>query len=148
MKTLLKTNFIFFIFLLFNYTPAQNYPTWYNNLEDGIDAAKAEGKKVLLLFTGSDWCGWCQKLSAEVFRQKEFAEFADYHLACVAIDFPKWKYQSDEEKEYNKKLARNFGVTGYPTVFLLDKSGKILGRTGYQAGGAEAYIEHIKSFLR
>jgi len=146
MKLLMKTNFILFIFLFFNNIPAQN-PSWYENLDRGIEAAKGEGKKILLFFTGSDWCGWCQKLNSEVFLQKEFARFADYHVVLVRIDFPKWKYQSDEVKNYNRNLAEIFDVNGYPTVFLLNKSGKILGRTGYRDGGPEAYIKHLKSFL-
>lgn len=146
MKLFMKTNFILFIFLFFNNTPAQN-PSWYENLDKGIEAAKGEGKKILLFFTGSDWCGWCQKLNSEVFLQKEFARFADYHVVLVRIDFPKRKYQSDEVKNYNRKLAEIFDVNGYPTVFLLNKSGKILGRTGYRDGGPEAYINHLKSFL-
>ncbi len=146
MKSYPKILLLFF--LLTAVINPQNYVTWYDNLDEGIQSAKSEGKKVLLFFTASDWCGWCKKLSGEVFLQKEFAEFADYHLALVRIDFPKWKYQSDEVKEYNKKVAQMFGVTGYPTVFVLNKSGKILGRTGYRAGGPEAYVKHLKSFLK
>ena len=38
-------------------------------------------------------------------------------------------------------------MRGYPTVFLLDAEGKQLGRTGYKAGGAEAYVKHLKEML-
>jgi protein disulfide-isomerase len=146
LKSYLKTILLFF--LLSAVIFPQNYLSWYDNLDDGIQSAKAEGKKVLLFFTGSDWCGWCKKLTAEVFFQQEFVDYADYHLALVRIDSPKWKYQSEEVKEYNYKLKQMFGVTGYPTVFLLDKSGKIIARTGYLEGGAGVYVKHLKSLLK
>ena len=41
----------------------------------GAAAGPAE-KLTLLDFTGSDWCGWCQKLDREVFSQPEFQQFA------------------------------------------------------------------------
>ena len=46
-----------------------------------------------------------------------------------------------------KQLAERYGVRGYPTVFLLDAEGKELGRTGYQEGGSEAYVKHLKELL-
>jgi protein disulfide-isomerase len=147
----LKASFIkgYFCFFLLISAPLypQSYAVWYDNLEDGIQSAKAEGKRILLYFTGSDWCGWCKKLNSEVFLRQEFAEYSYYYLSLVRIDFPKWKHQSDAVKEYNKKLAQKFGVTGYPTIILLNKSGMILGRTGYREGGANTYIKHIKSFF-
>jgi len=127
---------------------SQNYPVWHDNLEDGVQSAKSEGKRILLYFSGSDWCGWCKKLNSEVFLQQEFAEYSYYYLSLVRIDFPKRKYQSDEVKEYNNRLAQKFGVSSYPTIILLNKSGMILGRTGYREGGAGTYIKHLKSFFR
>jgi hypothetical protein len=31
---------------------------------------------------------------------------------------------------------------------LLDSAGNVLKRTGYQPGGADAYVEHLKSLLK
>ncbi|MCK7526322.1 MAG: thioredoxin family protein [Ignavibacteriales bacterium] len=42
---------------------------WEENLETALQKAKTENKAVLVNFTGSDWCVWCQRLSAEVFSQ-------------------------------------------------------------------------------
>ena len=50
--------------------------------------AKAENKKILLDFTGSDWCGWCKKLEAEVFSQQAWKDYAAKHLVLVELDFP------------------------------------------------------------
>lgn len=121
---------------------------WVTNLEDAQVEAAKQGKNILINFTGSDWCGWCKKLKAEVFTKAEFQNWATQNLILVEIDFPKNIFQTEEVKNYNKELARKYGVRGFPTIILLDKELKILGKTGYQRGGAANYIEHLKTFIK
>ncbi|MFO7811135.1 MAG: thioredoxin family protein [Candidatus Delongbacteria bacterium] len=121
---------------------------WMNDLEKAIEKAAAEDKTVLVNFTGSDWCGWCMKLKAEVFSKDEFAEYAEGSLVLVELDFPQKKEQTDEIKKYNRKKLEKYGVRGFPTILLIDGEGKEIGRTGYQQGGPVAYVEHIKSFIK
>lgn len=120
---------------------------WYDNLESAESAAQKEGKPILIDFTGSDWCIWCKRLSNEVFTKDEFINYAKENLVLVKIDFPENIPQSAETKFYNNQLAQRFGIQGYPTIVLMDSKGNVLGVTGYQPGGPEAYIQHIKSYL-
>ena len=41
--------------------------TWHEDYSDALKMAKEQDKKVLVDFTGSDWCGWCIKLENEIF---------------------------------------------------------------------------------
>lgn len=120
---------------------------WETNLETALQKAQKENKAVLVNFTGSDWCIWCQRLSAEVFSQSEFEKFAEKSLILVKIDFPKNIEQSMETRIYNNQLAQRFSVEGFPTIFLLNKNGNILLQTGYQPGGPINYINHLKSYM-
>ncbi|HSW55247.1 MAG TPA: thioredoxin family protein [Ignavibacteriaceae bacterium] len=120
---------------------------WNGNLEKAIELAKKENKAVLVNFTGSDWCIWCKRLSAEVFDQKEFEEYAEKSLVLVMLDFPKDIAQTQEIKEYNNKLAQKYGIQGFPTILLINGNGQLVAQTGYQPGGAAKYVEHIKSYL-
>lgn len=120
---------------------------WEENLETALQKAKTENKAVLVNFTGSDWCVWCQKLSAEVFSQSEFEDYAEENLILVKIDFPEKIEQSAETKMYNKQLAQRFGIEGYPTIFLLKNDGSVALKTGYQPGGPVSYVEHLKNSL-
>ena len=119
----------------------------------GTDFAKAKtlaaknNKPILIDFTGSDWCGWCMKLDKEVLSQKEFKEYAAKNLNLVVSDYPKSKKQSDALRKQNQKLAKDFNIEGYPTIILVDKDGKEMARTGYKAGGASEYVNHLKELL-
>lgn len=121
---------------------------WETDFEKAKARAKTENKHILMDFSGSDWCGWCIRLDKEVFSQKAFQEYAEKNLVLVLVDFPRDKSkQSDELKKQNDALLKQFGVRGFPTVFILDSEGKALAKTGYQDGGAEAYVEHIKKLI-
>jgi len=142
--------FVLFILLFTSCNNGQSSSdklNWNGNLEKAVEQAKKENKTVLVNFTGSDWCIWCKRLSAEVFQQKEFEEYAKESLVLVMLDFPKDIEQTQETKEYNNKLAQKYGIQGFPTILLIDSQGKLVAQTGYQPGGAVKYVEHIKSYL-
>lgn len=120
---------------------------WNDNLESAIKIAKSENKMLLVNFTGSDWCVWCKKLNAEVFTQKEFANYAKENLVLVKIDFPRNIEQSEATKRYNQNLAFTYGIQGFPTIVLLDSKGKLVAKTGYQPGGAANYVMHLKELF-
>ena len=120
---------------------------WIDNFEQAQKEAEAFKQPIFAFFTGSDWCGWCVRLKKEALDTKEFEKFADDNLILFEADFPRAKKISDKVKKQNDELASKYGVRGYPTVFLLDAEGKQLGRTGYKAGGAEAYVKHLKEML-
>lgn len=121
---------------------------WDTDFEKAKEKAKAENKHLLIDFSGSDWCGWCIKLDKEVFSQKEFKDYAKDNLVLVMADFPRDKSkQSEDVQKQNQKLMDEFKVRGFPTVFILSPDGKTIAKTGYQDGGAAAYVEHIKKLI-
>jgi|GEM_PF-811281 thioredoxin-related protein len=120
---------------------------WTDDFEEAKAQAKAENKFLLLDFTGSDWCGWCKRLDAEVFEKSDFKNYAKDNLVLVKLDFPRGFSLKKKTAEQNDKLAKEFGITGYPSIILLDPDGKKLTKTGYQDGGAEAYVQHLESLL-
>lgn len=117
---------------------------WHTNLEKAVEIAKKENKQVFLQFSGSDWCKWCIRLNNEVLFTKDFANFAKDNMVLVNLDFPRTIPQTEEVKNYNRGLMNKYGIQGFPTVLLLDKSGNVVLQTGYRAGGPAPYIAHIK----
>jgi thioredoxin-related protein len=121
---------------------------WETDFEKAKTKAKEENKHILVDFSGSDWCGWCIKLDEEVFSERKFKKYAEENLVLVLADFPRDKSdQSDELQKQNKELSEKYGVRGFPTVYILSSDGKTVAKTGYQAGGPEAYVEHIKKLI-
>lgn len=121
---------------------------WTDDFEEASRQAKAENRFLLLDFTGSDWCGWCKLLDAEVFSKSEFKAYAKDNLVCVTVDFPRGFSVKKRVAEQNAKLAKQYGVTGYPTIHLLDPDGNKIARTGYKEGGAKSYVAHLEELLR
>lgn len=120
---------------------------WHTDLAKAQAKAKAENKRVLIDFTGSDWCGFCIKLHKEVFATPEFAEYAKKNLVLVEIDFPHKTPQSAELKQANEKLQKEYKVRGFPTLVVLDSAGKKLGEiVGYGGGGPKAVIGKLDGF--
>ena len=114
-----------------------------------LKKAAAEKKIVLALFTGSDWCIWCQRLEGEVLSQKAFSAEVGKTFVPVFLDFPSDKSLVPEAKQKrNKELAEKYAVRGFPTVLLLDAQGKVLAQTGYQKGGPEKYLSHILGLVK
>jgi thioredoxin-related protein len=146
MKT--KHTLAAFVALMIAALPALAGPKWYTDLDEAKAVAAKENKPLLVDFTGSDWCGYCIKLHAEVFDKPEFEAFAKNYV-LVELDFPNKKPQPPEEKAKNKATQAKFGVSGFPTVLLLDaKTGEAYGRqSGYGPGsGPKAYIEKLSTF--
>tara|TARA_A100001015_G_scaffold293916_1_gene371085 strand:+ start:1978 stop:2427 length:450 start_codon:yes stop_codon:yes gene_type:complete len=121
---------------------------WLTDFEAAKKKAAAENRKILVDFSGSDWCGWCIRLDEEVFQQPEWKTYATNSLVQVLVDFPRDKSgQSEAVQKQNDALGKKYKVRGFPTVLLLDEEGKELARTGYQRGGPSNYINHVKELL-
>ena len=149
MKTssLIATTFAVLLFTLtqaFAKTPAG----WTDDYAKAMEKAKAENKHVLLDFTGSDWCGWCMKLDKEIFDKPQFKTFAKDTLVLVKVDFPQATPISAKTKAQNAKLQKQFAVTGYPTLFILDTEGKQVWQGGYMEGGPATFIKEVEGLLK
>jgi thioredoxin-related protein len=121
---------------------------WMTDIAAAQAQAKAENKPLLLDFTGSDWCPPCMALKSQVFSREEFIAFAKESLILVEVDFPRGKEQSPELVAHNEALAAKYEIQFFPTIILISPDGEELGRTGFRPGGADAYVEHLKSFLK
>jgi thioredoxin-related protein len=120
---------------------------WETDYAKALEKAKAENKRVLLDFTGSDWCGPCIEFKKRVLSRPDFAAFAEKNLILVEIDYPQRKQQSAELKKQNEKLSAQYGIDekGFPTIVLLDSNGKVAREfTGYDGSTAADVIAWIE----
>ena len=117
---------------------------WTDNLQAAKAQAQKENKKILLDFTGSDWCGWCKKLDAEVFSKQEFKDYAAKHLVLVEVDFPHSIKLPAATKKQNDELAAKYHIEGFPTIVVLSAGGTKTGELGYMEGGPSAFIKELE----
>ncbi len=141
----MKKGFII-VFVFINFLSySQN---WKTNFEDAKKEAMEQNKNILLVFSGSDWCAPCIKLDNVVWKSEAFKLEAEKSWAIYKADFPKKKANqlSPELTESNNKLAEKYNRNGsFPLVILLDKTGKVIGMTGFKNISATEYIQLIHS---
>ena len=130
-----------------NYTPA-GHEGWLVSLEKAYALSEKTGKPIMANFTGSDWCGWCKRLSAEVFNKQAFQDWANENVVLLELDYPQRKKLSDEQRAQNHELQQAFQVTGFPTIWIFDLERdqttrqfqiKAIGKMGYVPGGSQAF---------
>ena len=104
---------------------------WLTKMDKAQEQSKATGLPILVLFTGTSWCPYCIKLEEAVFSKSEFKTYADKNLVLLKLEFGPGGSASNKKDEI---LAKEFGVTGYPTYFLTDATGKRLSNGGFSEG--------------
>jgi thiol:disulfide interchange protein DsbD len=101
-----------------------------SNFEQGMAQAKESGRKLIVDFW-TTWCGPCRSLNEWIWTDAEVAALLNVGYVGVKLD-------GDLEKD----LKKRFRVTGYPTVIVLDSSGKEIQRLGYLS--SEKMLEALK----
>ena len=118
---------------------------WLTDFEEACQQANEKNLPVLMVFSGSDWCKPCIKLRKEVFENPYFVENAPGHFILLNLDFPRYKKNRlpKEVEKHHYEMADLYNPKGeFPLVLIL-KNKKVIGRTGYSAEGAQAYLEDL-----
>ncbi len=120
---------------------------WLVSLDEAYAQSKKSGKPIMANFTGSDWCGWCKRLSAAVFVHDEFKTWAKKNVVLLELDFPRMKTIPEDIKNQNFGLQQAFGVRGYPTVWVFnaDKDRKT-NKYNFEALGSIGYTPTVEEF--
>ena len=130
--------------------------TGYDNLEDGIAAAAAQGKKVFVDITGHG-CVNCREMEARVWSDPRVLERLrrDYVIVSLYVDdktpLPEDKWITTPEGKVLKDVGRvnsrmvldRFGVNSQPNYFILDADGNTLkGPRGYNLS-TDGFVEFL-----
>ena len=120
-----------------------------DDLDAALKRSADNGRTVLAVFSGSDWCIWCKLLEGEILSQDEFLKSATNKYELVFIDNPMDRDLLPESaSRRNSQLTQKYGVRGFPTVLALDSSGKVLETFGYSRGGPAKYIAMLDEKLQ
>tara|TARA_B100000767_G_scaffold268188_1_gene288049 strand:- start:1867 stop:2307 length:441 start_codon:yes stop_codon:yes gene_type:complete len=125
---------------------AQN---WQTDWEETKLESKLSNKKIILVFSGSDWCIPCIKLDKEIWTNPEFISYASKNYLLFRADFTKRKKNRlpDQIQERNDLLANQYNPKGYfPMVVILSSNHKVIGNLGYDNLPVKNYIVNIERF--
>lgn len=120
---------------------------WLTDYLEALVMTQDTGKTLFMLFTGSDWCMWCQKLEQEILRSAEFQNFASGNLILLKVDFPRTHELPEGQAQENEILKNTWKVEGFPSIVLLSAEGLELGRTGYLEINPADYVIHLQSMI-
>ncbi len=130
--------------------------TGYSNLEDGIAAAKEQGKKVFVDITGHG-CVNCREMEARVWSDPRVLQRLrdNYVIVSLYVDdktkLPESQWVTTDSGKVLKDVGRvnsylvleRFGVNAQPNYFLLDGEGAILaGPRGYNLD-TDAFVKFL-----
>ena len=123
-----------------------NASGWTTNLESALASAKKSKKFVLAQFTGSDWCPPCMMIHDKVFSKSAFTRPVSRKFILVKIDMPK----SDPKlTQKNRKVMRDYKVTGVPTVLLFGDDGREFSRFGAAAyPTVDGFLDKLREELK
>lgn len=117
---------------------------WYDDFAEAQKESQKTGRPILALFTGSDWCPHCVKLRNKFLNTPEFKAFAKDKVILFFADFPGKTKLPDGLRIQNEKLAKQYGIRGFPTTVIISPKGKEMGRI---VGCADYYMDGVKGIV-
>lgn len=115
--------------------------------------AAREGKPLLIWFTDSARSPMCKAISQDLFNNPDFEKWASEKLIRLRVDANVRAHESvkdqnlsiDEAKtreidllNYVARMKKTYKVLGYPSMYMLNPSGEVIGRyRGYKRGDAD-----------
>ncbi|MCH8523539.1 MAG: thioredoxin fold domain-containing protein [Balneolales bacterium] len=121
--------FILTIFLFIGCSQNRNHfsmPFSWVSMEEAQNNAQLDGKKILVnVYT--DWCEYCKKMDATVYKDSLIKNSISTYYHSVRINA-----DSEDTVVFNgveisqHDLARKMGIRSYPTILFLDNSGDLI----------------------
>jgi hypothetical protein len=96
---------------------------WYTDYAAARAEATASRRRILALFTGSDWCPGCIKFEEEVAHHPDFLATTRASFVLLKLDFPQMHGQPPELKAQNEALRGRYGIRVFPTLMILSADG-------------------------
>lgn len=137
--------------ILTSLSPAQSAPFSQSGDHSVLNASKSVwwdvstakkmaklGNKYIVADVYTDWCGWCKRMDRDTFHNQQVDEYLAQNLICMKVNA--------EDRGQGQALARRYQVAAYPTVLVIDPSGKLVNKhMGYLT--PSEFLAVIKSDL-
>ncbi len=88
------------------------------DLQKAVEQAVKNGKRIIL-DVGGEWCGWCVYMDKFIADNAELARLRDDGFVWVKVNY-------SEENENRAFLSPYPEPNGFPHLYVLDQTGKLL----------------------
>ena len=116
-------------------TLAQEDVKWYS-IKDALELTAKE-PRILIIDVYTDWCGWCKRMDAATFSNKEIAAtlYKDFYPVklnaegkdSIVIGDKSYKFVDNGSRGYHELAAIvTKGRLSYPTISVVDERGRVL----------------------
>ena len=89
-----------------------------------FEKAKKEARKsgkLVFIDAYTNWCGPCKRMAATSFKDKAVGDYFNKHFVNLKVEM--------EKDPDGKEIARLYRVRAYPTLIIVDPSGKVVKQT-------------------
>ena len=121
------------------------------NLEAAQEVAQRDGKQIMMVFAGSDWCRPCMAFKRSIIDDDNFNAAQLDKLVLVYLDFPAKRRNQlpAAQKAYNDNLAKQYNPEGaFPRIFLLDAGGERVAELTYTGQTQEDFSRELAQLKR
>ena len=118
---------------------------WFCDFDDAMEKAKVNGKAVAVFFHSSDNDN-SRKFKTERMENTKFKNKMRDRLLIVYLDYPenadtRKDKRNRDQVQHNRRIADQFHVSTYPTVIVLDSSGKEIGRLDSNTNSITTFVD-------
>lgn len=113
-----------------------------NDIRLAVAEAERSGRRILL-DVGGEWCIWCHRLDSLFVRNPVLSEVLHENFVVLKVNYSK-------ENKNEKVLSEYPEIPGYPHLFVLSETGKLLHSqdTGELEDGKGHSKEKVMAFLK
>ena len=123
---------------------------WFTDYDSACHHAQENGKVLMLVFSGSDWCKPCMRLEKNVLDREEFIRYAGEELVLLKADFPRLKKNrlTKDQQKRNDQLAERFNPGGlFPLILLFTSEKDLIAKTAYGDEKAVEFVSRIRQLI-
>ncbi|MCS6796672.1 MAG: thioredoxin family protein [Raineya sp.] len=129
---------------------AQNVPVAEKVLQEALQNAQKDKKKVLVIFEAS-WCGWCKKMQ-KALNDECCKDFFQKNFVIVSLVVNEFGEKKSLENAGGEAYLEKWGGKnqGIPYWVILDKKGNLLENSKMGNGeniGCPAQPEEVEAFI-
>jgi thiol-disulfide isomerase/thioredoxin len=126
---------------------------WLTSYAEAQAEAAASKRRILALFTGSDWCPACMDFEQNVAHHPDFLATTHASFVLLKLDYPRAGGQPPELRATNEELRKRYHITAYPSLFILSADGatsvRVVNNVSRQADdAADYYVQAVDEARR